>query len=431
MKTRHFAFAIILCVAGQCCLSPVFAQSVSDSSGCNNYSGYTDADSLFGIDWFALFQTIESDLSPDGRWLATNLRVINYPVWNTLYDGVVIIDRKTGRINRYINSMRPRWSPDGNLLLLGDCIYVPASDSVIAFPSPDPDCGFWEPEWSVDGKSILFSVACSGGKPFTPLLRFDITSRSTEKITFKHGAKPLTDSTMIFLPWYWQTDERYYLIYNIRTSITDTIYTHALDGTRNIYNESLSPGHRFVAADIQYDATHETEFHTGVGIFDLDNRRLKEVLQGQPFYSWYYPSWSSDSTLLISFICHSDSSYTTWEIDTNGVFLRKLTDKRTAYELTDARPVPELRSVNSVSIYPCPTKKDLFIECTLRRTDTYTLSIFDILGNEVCRIWSGDRYDAGRHKSVLSSSSLAPGVYLVRLAGTHELPVYTKLLKSE
>jgi hypothetical protein len=426
MKTRQFALAIILCVAGQCCLSPVFAQSVSDSAGCNNFSGYSDADSLFGIDWFALFQTIESDLSPDGRWLATSLRVINYPIRNTFYDGAVIIDPGTGRIKKHLNSIRPKWSPDGARLLLADYIYVPASDSAIPFPSSGSQYDLFEPKWSCDGESVYYSNP-SGQ------YRSDKYGRNMRYIGFKYGALPLADSIMIFFPPHFrQEDKKYYLIYNISTIHTDTIYTHALDGILDLYNEALSPNRRFVSAEVcRYYSSPVTEIRRSMGILDLNDRRFKEVLQGQPFAGPYYPSWSSDSTLLISFLCHSDSSYTTWEIDTNGVFLRKLTDKRTAYELTDARPVPELRSVNSVSIYPCPTKKDLFIECTLHRTDSYTLSIFDILGNEVCRIWSGDRYDAGRHTSVISSSSLTPGVYLVRLAGTHELPVYTKLLRSE
>jgi hypothetical protein len=425
MKSRITRIAILLLVACLYPTRPLFSQSVTDSAGCNNFSGYTEADSVFGIDWFAIYQTIESDLSSDGLWLATSMININYPAINMFYDGVVIVDIKTRQITKLLNSIQPKWSPDGTRLLLQDYIYVPERDSVIMLPTSGSQYDLFDPQWSKDGESIYYSNPSGQFKS-------DKYGNKMMYVGFKNGAKPLSDSILVFIPSYFrQTDRRHYVTYNMNTTTADTIFTHALDGISDIYHESLSKRRRFFAADIRYYGVHIGEWRSGLGMYDFEQNRFKEILQDQAFRSFYYPSWSSDSTLLISFICHNDSSYTTWEIDTNGVFLRKLTDKSMVPQLTEVRTAPSKPGINAIFIYPCPTKGDLFLECTLRRADTYSLAVYDILGKEIRRIWNHERFESGRQTGVLSTRSLPPGIYLVRLDASHEATVYSRFIKDK
>jgi len=409
--------------------TPLYCQTISDTAGCNNFSGYTDADSLFGINYFAKYQTIESDLSPDGRFLATYMLNVNYPEWNDLYDGSVIIDPQTQRIVKHLGSYRPRWSLDGKRILLLDYIYDIESDSIIEFPSEPRS--LWDPRWSVNGKSVLFSLN-SGG----PLLRFDIDNRTSNYIPFVAWAKPLTDSTLFYIPNNFRnSDDLYYVLYNINTGVRDTIDTPELgpsagfDGVRDIFNIAVSKKARFFAADFRLYGHPGVDAGRGVlGMYDFNTHRFKELASPQPFHGMYYPTWSSDSTLIISMICHSDTSYTAWEIDTSGVLLRQLTNKHILPGTSvGIKALPEISDLPTMELFPQPAKNAVVIECSLKSTALYTLTIFTMLGKEVAKLWDNRFLSPGVHSVSFSSVQLAGDIYFIRLSSFGKQPVIKKL----
>ena len=420
MRIRHgilTIFTIVLLTGLQ--WASLEAQTVSDSLGCFNYTGYDESDSSTGMYNFVRYETSGSSMSPDRRLLATYLRTENYPGKGTFYDEVTIIDLSTLSFKVFLpGTWLPTWSPDGRRLLTPDCIYYPDGDSAIPLPK---HVGVYT-RWSADGAYIYFSDA-------NALWRCNENGMNLQWLgKYPGGIIPWTVDSMIYIHDFPGDKPRFYLLYDLSTSRCDTVWAPELQPV-GVFNQiSFSRNRRFFVADAWYDDGRFAPARAGLCMYDFERHRLKDILPGQPFRIPFFPSWSSDSTLLISFICHLDSSYTTWEIDTNGVFLRQLTNKTMLPGLTRIGRVPVASSRTSFALYPQPTSETCTVEFDIEKDGVYSLVLVDPIGHECAVLVRGERIGAGKGSRRFSTRDLLPGVYFVRLSGSYETPVYRKLL---
>ena len=152
-------------------------------------------------------------------------------------------------------------------------------------------------------------------------------------------------------------------------------------------------------------------------MFDRWTGRMKEVLGAQAFMNRYYPRWTDHGTLIVSYVCRKDSSYTIWEVDTNGVFLRQLTD-RSLFDrfITSAEDVPGRNSVPMLRAHPQPASHSVTIRYQAGSGGTYSLSLVDLLGRELRRTDLSLHQPPFVGEITLGIEGVAPGAYLVRLA---------------
>jgi len=278
----------------------------------------------------------------------------------------------------------------------------------------------FRPEWSADGAHVYCSTP-------NALYRCDQDGRNVEFVgAYPYGCLPWTlDTVFCEHPTY---NPNLYCVYDIRSGKSDTVWTPEWYSILTFAQIAFSPNRRFFAADASYVGPITEPRRTGLCMYDFATHRLKELLGGQPFRIPYYPSWSSDSTLLISFVCHLDSSYTTWEIDTNGVFLRRLTAKTILPGLTGIGATNVRNAMYGMKIYPAPATASSTMELDILLCDTYSITIFDAMGRECGALRKQMRLEAGRQTLPLPLGSLAPGFYILRLKGSSTVPVHVSFV---
>jgi hypothetical protein len=74
----------------------------------------------------------------------------------------------------------------------------------------------------------------------------------------------------------------------------------------------------------------------------------------------------------------------------------------------------ELKSAIQFQVYPNPMKETTTVSFDLKSTTRLSISITDILGNEVFQM-KGQEYSMGKHDLLLSKNQLTPGIYFLRV----------------
>ncbi|MEM6783861.1 MAG: T9SS type A sorting domain-containing protein [Bacteroidota bacterium] len=74
--------------------------------------------------------------------------------------------------------------------------------------------------------------------------------------------------------------------------------------------------------------------------------------------------------------------------------------------------------------YPNPTAESVTVPLVLAEATEVEVTVYDVLGRRVATLAEG-RLDAGSHTCAFSTSTLAPGLYLVRALGLAASPTRT------
>ena len=225
-----------------------------------------------------------------------------------------------------------------------------------------------------------------------------------------YNSRPVSDSSFILFQGNGlNIPNGDYKIYNYYDSSTKFIFSPFLDTVVRIYHYSISPDQRFVAADFlpqtgRYSGTYF------LGILDLKTNIVKHVLRYQQLGNYYYPSWTNQGTLIVSYVCRADSITQIWEVDTNGVFLRKLFGKEELASLTPVESLPTNNEEFSISsIYPLPGQDMLTLVYNLNKRTKVCIALVDLSGRLLRSYSSGESREAGKYSENLSTANIPPG----------------------
>jgi hypothetical protein len=219
-----------------------------------------------------------------------------------------------------------------------------------------------------------------------------------------------------------------YELYHIPSGTYSFFPCAEWDSVDTFWQQGVSHDGRFVALDVTYKGGYRFNSMHSLSIFDRWTRRMKKVLPAQAFMNWYYPSWTRRGTLIVSFACRLDSSYTIWEIDTNGVFLRQLTGRDMQQQTADVELPSHLTEFSIHSLHPQPGTGTITVEYDVRRAGVYSLKLIDLRGRQARSIRDVLWHEAGRYIASLRTDALAPGMYLLRLSDRNDRAVYQKVL---
>ena len=116
------------------------------------------------------------------------------------------------------------------------------------------------------------------------------------------------------------------------------------------------------------------------------------------------PTWTNLSTIRL-------------DIDSNGD--GTVDESRTLANTVAAGPPPGLDGPLELTAMPNPASGTVTVRFALSEASGVRLTVHDVLGREVAVLLDGDQ-PAGTHTAALDTSTLAPGVYVVRLAAGEE-----------
>jgi hypothetical protein len=373
---------------------------------CRNEDPLTSFDSLNGPYPDLSKEAKLAVLSPDGSYIAFLLNT----TWVPFFYGTVVYDLAHRGILKFLPGMAwPKWHPSGRKLLTNFQLYDLDRDSVMDLPCRSD---FQLEEWSPDGRYIYYSTtdgmyrSTGDGKDLTFLG------------TMRYGTKPLTDSTMVFLKSA-NVEMDYYIVYNLRSGTQDRIFQPSMTGIRRMMNVTISGNGRYAVAD--FDEKGGTRFNGGqyLGILDFERNTIRRVLRSQRLGNYYYPSWTAQGTIIVSYVCRVDSACTVWEVDTNGVFLRQLVGKQTLDELTEIGDVPPGVARPTIhAMYPQPGRGSIAIEYSAPGSGVIELTLFDALGR-VVRSETAATAEGKQPTAVhLSVQGVRAGFYILSLRGS-------------
>ncbi|MBL0176763.1 MAG: hypothetical protein IPP94_16135 [Ignavibacteria bacterium] len=192
----------------------------------------------------------------------------------------------------------------------------------------------------------------------------------------------------------------------------------------------MSPDQTRVAADFLEFGNDRFNGKQFLGVFDLRTNRLTKVLPSQVLGNYYYPSWTSNGTLLVSFACRCDSVSMVWEVDTNGVFLRKLVGRESFDILMSAEsPPPAPVTPMVVDIHPQPASEEVNIRVQHIGRSVVEVFLHDILGRQIDASCIGSPM-AGGDDAVVSFrvGALPPGPYLIVIRTAGQAPLVRPFL---
>lgn len=386
--------------------SPIRSDSVAHLNFvCGNFGDNLPVDTLDGP-WPALkFELKMGRISPDGKLLAATVDIHDWP--RMIY-GTVIIKIESGSVVKYLaGTIRPKWSPHSDRIVSSKCIYDIPQDSIITLPS---NTLLYLPEWSYDGESIYYSSS-SG------IWRSSKYGTNMVRIGFEYGAIPIKNDSLVLFKSFFDVDEpKGFQIFDLKSSQTYSIQVPEWFEIQRFMNPMLSTNQRFLVADIRFNGGSRFNQRDALCLFDLKTYRMKKILPAQAFSNPYYPSWTPWGTLLVSFVCRLDSSYTVWEIDTNGVFLRQLTNKHMLDTPTSIRQSDRTEESFSLSDpFPNPTSNRTSVSFTSTPSDQIEIEIFDVFGRKVQTYCPDAHQEVSKQTWEIDASKLNPGFYVVRL----------------
>jgi hypothetical protein len=374
-------------------------------------------DSLYGP-WPALTEDARwAVVSPDLRFLAFHYeQLMDFP----FLSGVQLYDLHNRRKIVFIpGQFTSCWHPFEHKLVTSHYVYNVDNDEILPLPVETNGQSLWSP----DGKYIYYQIGV--GK--NALFRSTATGADTGYIeNLKMYSYPVTDST------FFSFTSNGILLSNMNTNTKaeyDLRWMHDVN-PRDISNVSVSPDGRHVLADFWPANAGRYDNKKFLGMVDLRTYMLKEILPAQRLGNEYYPSFTHRNTIIISYVCRTDSIRGIWEIDTNGVFLRQIFGKDQFQELntgTDPETVvPSGPSI--VSFYPQPGGRDAVIEFTVADAGTYSLHLIDLGGRALRCFEDAVQRASGMHRVALTLNGIPPGMYLIRLSSGQHRPVYQRVV---
>lgn len=82
-------------------------------------------------------------------------------------------------------------------------------------------------------------------------------------------------------------------------------------------------------------------------------------------------------------------------------------------------PIVERASIMVNSPYPQPAENMAFVRFTLPVREEISIALYDVLGRDVLELHKQQLYDAGTHTVKVLWNEISPGLYLLRLEGSH------------
>ena len=400
-------------------VSPALAQPLSIDkldSLCRNHDPLTYEDSLFG--WYPyLTNELQTPvLSTDGRLLAYAL--IQYV--DPYFVGTAVTEAASGRRIALLEGVGlGKWSPGGSLLLTNAITYDPVRDTSWE------NCRWnWGQRsfWAADGRSVyIFDdqiYRCSpdgGGLERLGKFRADLPVGDERFVYFHYGsADTLHRDT--------------YSMYSLKSRVDSIISAPDLSQIMFVRYPSISPDQSHIAADFLEYGNNRFNGKQFLGVFDLRTNRLRKVLPSQVLGNYYYPSWTPSGTLLVAFACRCDSVSMVWEVDTHGVFLRKLVGRENFGLLMSAGQTASVpNAFSDIHVYPQPGRNSVLLEYQAT-TDEPLISVLDLQGRELLALRPGVDGNNRRQLVRIPTSGFAPGVYLVRIAFGVKLSIFGRFV---
>jgi len=390
---------------------------------CGNYGDDLPIDTLQGPYPDIRYWLCRGSLSPDGKYLAA--KAILDMFFQPKMNGFVIVDLAEQRIVDYHpGATLPRYSPDGRYILTTGYVFEPATGSRYQFPSIWPDY-LLQGDWSPDSRYVYMGSTAG-------IYRWKVTGDSLHLYHTHSSAVPLTDDTLIWVDAHPENlmNPGYELTYIPKDSST-YMSVPAWSILKSVGELSVAPDRHTIAFDVTYSGGGRFNDKHGLCIFDRWTGRMKQVLPAQAFMNRYYPRWTSRGTLVVSFACRKDSSYTLWEVDTNGTFLRPLAD-RSLFDpfIVSANPAPAPSSVRITAVYPQPASNVIVVEYFAGEHARYRFTISDVLGRQLRLIETRPANGPGAGSVTIDTSELPPGPYLLRITDSRRIVAFRRIAVS-
>ena len=387
-------------------------------AGCRNREALTPWDSLFGPYPEIGIAARSAVLSPDGEKIAYFYERSRVP----FFQGVVVYDlARHTTLAMITDGEWLHWSPDGRKLLTCYHLYDVETNRFALLPVQIP---YQRPYWSFDGKHIYYQTpgvwyrGNSEGSDTVAIGRFigeDGQIDATTFVTFKIHAINIPPGT--------------YLRHDVETGRDSLVSVPEFLDLDEIMFPSISPDGRFMAADFYEFGRNLLNGKQFLGVFDLQTNRLHRILPSQALGNLYFPSITHRGTLLVSYVCRADSTYTVWEIDTNGVFLRRLIGKDEMEDaLTAIEPPYPAHDHIITSLFPSPGRNQLHVTVMPSVHDEISVQMIDLSGKIVQRVDVGSVEPGIIRKVVLPIGELSPGSYVLTLRGNRTRPVHRTFL---
>jgi hypothetical protein len=369
---------------------------------CHNRDPLSSFDSTFGPYPEIGESATDAEMAPDFSKVAYVYEKWRWPGFN----GVAVYDMQRHVPIAYIPGVAfSRWSPDGRKLLTNALMYDVVGDSTWPLPVRED---YQIPHWSPDGRFVYYST--TGGWYRSTADGKDVTYLGN----FGYLALPVGDSLVVQIP---QAPFQSYKIWNLNTLKDSVVYVTSFENCGIVHGGSISKDARFIASDFWERDRTRFNGKQFLGLFDLQQNRLRKVLPAQALGNDYYPSWTTRGTLLISYVCRLDSTYTVWEIDTNGNFLRQWVGLNEFNEVkTGVSQAPAATSVAVHSIFPQPGHREITVTYTRRDHGLATFSVIDISG-KVVRTMDVPSSSASQPSIIrLDTEGLPPGCYVLSVS---------------
>ncbi|MBI5647177.1 MAG: hypothetical protein HY962_09630 [Ignavibacteriae bacterium] len=405
----------VLC-AGNSLSQPTTLQALD--AGCRNREPLTPWDSLVGPYPEIGIAARSAFLSPDDSKIAFFYERSRVP----FFQGVVVYDL----VRKTTLAMIPegewlRWSPDGRKLLTSYHLYDAESNSTSPLPV---QITYQRPYWSFDGKHIYYQTpgewyrGNSDGADTVAFGRFigdDGQVDAKTFVTFYIGGIHIPPGT--------------YLRHDVQSGKDSLVSVPEFLGLDEIMYPTISPDGRFMAADFYERGRNLLNGKQFLGVFDMLTNRLHRILPSQALGNLYYPSVTNRGTLVVSFVCRADSTYTVWEIDTNGLFLRRLIGGRELEDAVTSVAGPPLTLEHGIiALFPSPGRGSLNVTVLPVVQDDIRIDVLDLSGAIVQSIHAGPVEANIPRSLVLPIWDLPTGSYLMTVYGRRTRPAYRSFL---
>jgi len=409
MKTVVFALTFVAALS--CYAQPDSLRHLDALCG-NDRHLPSKFDSLYGPWPFLSGSATRAVISPDRKLLAFYFVHLD----RQMSDGVQIYDLENRGMLAFIpGQLGSQWHPFERKLLTAHYVYDLDTDEFLNLPLQVNGRSYWSP----DGKYIYYQTGV--GK--NALLRSTPDGGNMEYLeNVRMYSWPLTDST--FFSWI----KDGYEITNLRSGDKVSFISDWMRelNPRSINNISISRAGEFVLADFWESESNRWNDKKCLGMVDLRTNMFKKVLPSQRLGNEYYPSWTPNGTIIISYVCRSDSVYAIWEIDTNGVFLRQLIGRDEMEIAVSAdSPEPALSRPEIKSVYPHPGRGTLTIELDMPAGERASLSLMDLSGRKLRTV---ELSSSGAVKVALPVAGIPPGFYLIAVKPARGAPVYRSVM---
>ena len=364
----------------------------------------SEFDSLYGPWPELIASATRAVLTPDRSLLAFTFENLkDFPM-----TGIMIVDARSGARRAFIpGQLTSEWHPYDRKLLTNHYIYDVDADEFMYLPS-DPD-GNGINHWSPDGR---FAYLRLGNHT---LARTDANGRNLEYLpTIRQDFFAISDTMFVTFN---SAGIEFAGISGLSRRVVELPGMPELR-VRNVLRERSSLDAKFVVADFQRSGWKFDTTNTFLGLVDLQLLTLKKVVLSQRLGNFYYPSWTREGTLIVSYVCRDDSVRGVWEMDTSGMFLRQFVGRDVLRRVLSSVPdaAASSSSCSIRSLHPHPVSGEGILSYEVSAPGTYSIRVMDAAGRIVRAPFEGAVREPGVYSVAVSTAGLPPGMYLLRLS---------------